>query len=213
MEHVSHVFMLIFAVVAWIVNSVINHPEFFEFRVEVNTVDQTNASDDTVFIATELAMNERDFSGMVFIEHGVVKNQVPVGADHDFVFALLLDLVGFNVISSQVARGRIVAEALVMLGEVRQCVIGSAHQQELAVIVAVDEATHGSVSLRIGLFRLYCVSPNLTVRSRCFDAIHARKICSEYWIGMLENLLRKSVPNSQTRLIVHGNHSRPQPVP
>ena len=127
-QHVSHVLMLVFASVAWIVNSVINHPEFLEFRVEVNAVDQPNASDDTVFIATELAMNERNFSGMIFVEYAVVKDQVSIGADHDFLFALLPDLIGFDAIFSQIARWCVVTETRAVLGEVRQGVVGLAHQ-------------------------------------------------------------------------------------
>jgi hypothetical protein len=98
----------------------LNHPEFLEFRVNVDAVDQTNASDDTVFIATELPVHECDFSGVVFVEHAVFTNQISVGADHDFLFALLPDLIGFDAIFPQVPCGCVVTESLVVLDEVRE---------------------------------------------------------------------------------------------
>ena len=114
-----------------------------------------------MFVAAELPVNERDFSGMVFVEYAVIENQVTIGADHNFLFALLPNLIGFDPISFQVARGGIVTESLAVLGEVCECVIGLANQEELAVVVPVDEAAHGSVSLRISVFWRYCVSPKV----------------------------------------------------
>ena len=57
---------------------------------------------------------------MVFVEHAVIKNQVTIRTDHDFLFALLPDLVGFDPISLQVACWCVVTEALAVLGKIRE---------------------------------------------------------------------------------------------
>jgi hypothetical protein len=73
-----------------------------------------------VFVAAELSVNKGDFSGMVFVEHAVIENQVSVGTDDEFLFALLPDLTGFDPISLQVARWCVVTESLAVLGKVRE---------------------------------------------------------------------------------------------
>ena len=137
--------VLVFVIVAWIVNSVVNQPEFTRVRVHVNAIDQANAANDTVLVTAVLLVDQTYFSRVVFVKNAVIENDESVLTEHNLIFAGIPDLFGGDSISFQVSGGRIMAEILGVVGKVGQGVIGLGDEQELAIVVSRDSRVHGSV--------------------------------------------------------------------
>ena len=109
--------MLIFVVIARVVNSVVNHPEFTKFGVDVDATDQANTANHAVLVAAVLLINQTHFSQVVRIKHAVIENNESVPAEHNLIFTGVPDLRWGDSISFQVSGGRIVAEILGVVGK------------------------------------------------------------------------------------------------
>src|SRR4051812_6840679 len=60
-------------------NAVVQQPELSSQRIEVYTVDHTNAPDDSMCIATPLRANQFYVAAVHLGKHRIIKEQVPLG--------------------------------------------------------------------------------------------------------------------------------------
>lgn len=63
-----------FAIGVFVINTVVNEPVLFGLWVDVNTVNNADAFDDAMGVATILTIDEFYFVTVVFVEYAVVKD-------------------------------------------------------------------------------------------------------------------------------------------
>ena len=133
-NHLPHMVQLALAISVRIEDAVVNHPELLSAGVDVHAGDQPYASDDTLLVATPLPTHHFDVRSEAMIEYSVIKDQVCLIIKDKLWVYLLPQQARRKLLSSQVAVDGIMAEALQMVGHVRQCVVDLAAQQKLAVV-------------------------------------------------------------------------------
>ncbi|ATQ86114.1 hypothetical protein KSH_09250 (plasmid) [Moraxella osloensis] len=60
------------------INTVINEPVLFGLRIDIDTVNDADAFNNAMGVATVLAINQFDFVTMIFIEYAVIKDKIAI---------------------------------------------------------------------------------------------------------------------------------------
>ena len=67
-----------FAIGGFAINTVINEPVLFGLRIDIDTVNDADAFNNAMGVATVLAINQFDFVTMIFIEYAVIKDKIAI---------------------------------------------------------------------------------------------------------------------------------------
>ena len=67
-----------FTITVMVINAVVNDPVGMRLRVDINTRDDTDALDDSLFGTTALSANGLNLFRIRLWEHGIVKKQVAI---------------------------------------------------------------------------------------------------------------------------------------
>lgn len=69
-----------FAIGGFVINTVINEPVLFGLWIDIDTVNDADAFNNAMGVATVLALaiNQFDFVTMIFIEYAVIKDKIAI---------------------------------------------------------------------------------------------------------------------------------------
>ena len=89
-------------IAVWIEEAIVNDPVAIKFRVIVNQIDNPDAFNDPVRVATVLAAHACNLEGVRLINHGVVEDQVSLRGLDERLLSLLPEqarrqLLGFQI--------------------------------------------------------------------------------------------------------------------
>lgn len=76
-KHLLNMIKLTVAITVWVVQAVINHPKLFSAGMNVQATNQTNASNDAVFVTTILSPDQFNRLAKTLVQHRVIKNKIP----------------------------------------------------------------------------------------------------------------------------------------
>ena len=67
-----------FAIGGFVINTVINAPVLFGLWINIDTVNDADAFNNAMGVATVLAINQFNFVTMIFIEYAVIKDKITI---------------------------------------------------------------------------------------------------------------------------------------
>lgn len=65
------------AVTVRVVQAIVDDPKLSSAGIDVEATNQTDAANDTVFVATILPPNQLNGLAKAFVQHGIIKQQIP----------------------------------------------------------------------------------------------------------------------------------------
>jgi hypothetical protein len=146
------------AIAVRIKDAVVNDPELFGLRIDINAGHDADALDNGVSIAAVLATHQFDGKRIVFIRHRVIKEQVTFRRGHDSIFDLFPQQARRQFVATQVSVQMVMAVVLAMVSKVGERVIDLTTEQILTVIKSgrsVVGRNHAAIIYNLA----FCVSP------------------------------------------------------
>lgn len=133
-EHVPHVVEFGLAVPVWIIEPPIDDPVFAGVHVDIHAIDDTNAFDDSMFVAAILAPYQFHLEGVALVQDRIVEYQAGIPVASDKVSDGLPDGIWRHVVIHQVTVYGIMRENRLVLGHVGLRVVDLGRDDELAII-------------------------------------------------------------------------------
>src|SRR5687768_5465503 len=95
-----------------VIHPVVNYPKLSALSVDVHTANQSNASNDAMFVATVLPSYQFYRGTKAFVEDGVVKQQASIRMSDYQLSHLLPQQAGCQLILGKIAIDGVVAKLL-----------------------------------------------------------------------------------------------------
>ncbi len=143
LQHLPNMVKFSLAVAIGVIDTVVNEPELVGLRVDVDTGDDADTTNDAAGIAAILAAHQLDGVRVILIEHRVIEDDVALLGRRQLRADIVPDETRCDALAAQVTVDGIMAQPLAMVGEVRQRVIDLADEQVLAVVEARNFVAHG----------------------------------------------------------------------
>ena len=133
-EHFTHMIELAFAVPFGIKQTIIDDPILAALGVDIQTIDHSNAFDQSVGVATVLEPNQIDMMRVILVDDGVVEDETTIGRSHDITLDVFPNQAGRQFIPTQQSIDRIVTESATVICEIRHGEIDVTGAKKLAII-------------------------------------------------------------------------------